>query len=98
MIRIDFSGLKLKLVSAIIVISGVQLLRAFMDVRNTTDRELFWFTGIHLVFVISAVMLAVPTGFLPMITDTSGAVCLVATGMRLGRSQPHRPRCMIGTQ
>ncbi len=58
MIRIDFSSLKRKLLSAIIVISGVQLLRAFMDVKNTTDRELFWFAGIHIVFVVSAVMLA----------------------------------------
>jgi uncharacterized protein (TIGR00645 family) len=58
MVRIDFTGLKLKLMSAIIVISAIQLLRAFMDVKNTTDRELFWFAGIHLVFVISAVMLA----------------------------------------
>jgi len=58
MVKIDFTGLKLKLMSAIIVISAIQLLRAFMDVKNTTDREFFWFAGIHLVFVISAVMLA----------------------------------------
>lgn len=58
MVRIDFSGLKLKLMSAIIVISAIQLLRAFMDVKNVTDRELYWFAGIHLVFVVSAVMLA----------------------------------------
>jgi uncharacterized protein (TIGR00645 family) len=58
MVKIDFTGLKLKLMSAIIVISAIQLLRAFMDVQNTTDREFFWFAGIHLVFVVSAVMLA----------------------------------------
>lgn len=58
MTKIDFGGLKLKLMSAIIVISAIQLLRAFMDVKNTTDRELFWFAGIHIVFVVSAVMLA----------------------------------------
>lgn len=58
MVRIDFSGLKLKLMSAIIVISAIQLLRAFMDVKDVTDWELYWYTGIHLVFVISAVMLA----------------------------------------
>jgi uncharacterized protein (TIGR00645 family) len=58
MVRIDFTGLKLKLMSAIIVISAIQLLRAFMDVKNTTDRELFWFAGIHIIFVLSAVMLA----------------------------------------
>jgi uncharacterized protein (TIGR00645 family) len=58
LVQIDFSGLKLKLMSAIIVISAIQLLRAFMDVKNMTDRELYWFAGIHLVFVVSAVMLA----------------------------------------
>jgi uncharacterized protein (TIGR00645 family) len=58
MFRIDFTGLKLKLMSAIIVISAIQLLRAFMDVKDTSDRELLWFAGIHIVFVVSAVMLA----------------------------------------
>jgi uncharacterized protein (TIGR00645 family) len=58
MVKIDFTGLKLKLMSAIIVISAIQLLRAFMDVKDTTDRELFWYAGIHIVFVLSAVMLA----------------------------------------
>lgn len=58
MVKIDFTGLKLKLMSAIIVISAIQLLRAFMDVKDTTDRELFWYAGIHIVFVVSAVMLA----------------------------------------
>lgn len=58
MAQIDFSGLKLKLMSAIIVISAIQLLRAFMDIDKTTDREFFWFAGIHMVFVVSAVLLA----------------------------------------
>lgn len=58
MTQIDFTGLKLKLMSAIIVISAIQLLRAFMDIKNTTDREFYWFAGIHLVFVVSAVLLA----------------------------------------
>jgi uncharacterized protein (TIGR00645 family) len=63
MARIDFSGLKIKLMSAIIVISAIQLLRAFMDVKNTTDRELSWYAGIHMVFVVSAVLLALMDRF-----------------------------------
>jgi uncharacterized protein (TIGR00645 family) len=58
MARIDFTGLKLKLMSAIIVISAIQLLRAFMEVERATDRELYWYAGIHMVFVVSAVLLA----------------------------------------
>jgi len=56
---IDFTGLKLKLMSSIVAISAIQLLRAFMDVKNTPDRELYWDAGIHVVFVVSALLLAV---------------------------------------
>jgi uncharacterized protein (TIGR00645 family) len=59
MAKIDFTGLKLKLLSSIVAISAIQLLRAFMDVKNTTDRELWWYVVIHLVFVASGLVLAV---------------------------------------
>ena len=55
---IDFSGLKLKLMSSIVAISAIQLLRAFMDLKNATDRDLWWSVGIHLSFVVSALVLA----------------------------------------
>lgn len=58
---IDFSGLKLKLLSSIVAISGVQLLRQFMSITPLTperERELFWLVIIHIVFVISSVLLA----------------------------------------
>ena len=55
---IDFAGLKLKLMSSIVAISAIQVLRAFMDLRNTSDRDLAWGVGIHLSFVISALVLA----------------------------------------
>ena len=58
MAKIDFTGLKLKLMSSIVAISGVQLLRAFMDVKNNSDRDLGWYVGIHLVFVVSGLVLA----------------------------------------
>jgi uncharacterized protein (TIGR00645 family) len=56
--KIDFSGLKLKLLGSIVAISAIQLLRAFMDVRDLTDRELIWLAVIHVVFVVSSVALA----------------------------------------
>jgi uncharacterized protein (TIGR00645 family) len=56
--KIDFAGLKLKLMSSIVAISAVQLLRAFMSLKETSDRDLAWYVGIHLVFVISALLLA----------------------------------------
>jgi uncharacterized protein (TIGR00645 family) len=58
MSKIDFSGLKLKLLSSIVAISAIQLLKAFMNLKNTTDRELIWLVGIHVVFVTSGVFMA----------------------------------------
>ena len=56
--KIDFTGLKLKLLSSIVAISGIQVLKAFMNLENTTDRELLWLVGIHGVFVVTGVLLA----------------------------------------
>jgi uncharacterized protein (TIGR00645 family) len=58
---IDFSGLKLKLLSSIVAISGVQLLKQFMALKTVTpenERVMFWMVIIHLVFVVSSVLLA----------------------------------------
>ncbi|MCE4222898.1 TIGR00645 family protein [Methylobacterium sp. C25] len=55
---IDFTGLKLKLISSIVAISAIQLLKAFMDMKNYSDRDLGWFVGIHMVFVISGLLMA----------------------------------------
>lgn len=55
---IDFTALKLKLLSSIVAISAIQLLKQFMGVANTSDRDLMWYVIIHLVFVGSSVLLA----------------------------------------
>jgi uncharacterized protein (TIGR00645 family) len=55
---IDFTGLKLKLLSSIVAISAVQLLKQFMAVHTISDRDLLWSTIIHVVFVVSSVLLA----------------------------------------
>ena len=56
--EIDFGELKLKLMASIVAISAIKLLEGFMDVANESDRELAWLVGIHLTFVISALLLA----------------------------------------
>jgi uncharacterized protein (TIGR00645 family) len=58
MSKIDFTGLKLKLLSSIVAISGIQLLKGFMDVGKLSDRDLTWLVVIHVVFVVTGVLLA----------------------------------------
>ena len=55
---IDFSGLKLKLLASVVVISGIELLKQFMAIKSVSDRDLMWTAGIHLVFVTSGLLLA----------------------------------------
>ena len=55
---IDFTALKIKLLGSIVAISAIQLLKQFMDIKSASDRELWWYAGIHIVFVASSVLLA----------------------------------------
>lgn len=55
---VDFSTLKLKLVASIVAISGIHLLKIFMDVEKVSERQLQWMVIIHVVFVVSGVLLA----------------------------------------
>lgn len=59
---IDFTALKLKLLSSIVAISAIQLLKEFMSLKVMTaadERKIFWLVVIHLVFVGSSLLLAV---------------------------------------
>ena len=56
--EVDFSALKLKLVASIVAISGIHLLKVFMDVGKYAPEQIRWMVVIHLVFVISGVLLA----------------------------------------
>ena len=58
MSQIDFSGLKLKLISSIVAISAIQVLKAFMNVKASSDRDLMWLVAIHVVFVVSGLVMA----------------------------------------
>jgi uncharacterized protein (TIGR00645 family) len=56
--KVDFSGLKLKLIASIVAISGIELLKAFVNVGGYSNTELAWKVGIHGVLVVSGVLLA----------------------------------------
>ncbi len=55
---VDFSALKLKLIASIVAISGIHLLKVFMEIKKYETDEIMWMVIIHLVFVTSGVMLA----------------------------------------
>src|SRR5918998_1971016 len=61
--KVDFAGLKLKLIASIVAISGINLLKHFMaldpdNMSSGKEHQLFWMVIIHLVFIASGVMLA----------------------------------------
>ncbi|MFN2382272.1 MAG: TIGR00645 family protein [Guyparkeria sp.] len=57
--HISFTDLKIKVIGSIVAISGIELLKSFMNVENLSDREMAWMVGIHLTFVVSGVLYAV---------------------------------------
>ncbi len=56
--KVDFSTLKMKLIASIVAISGIHLLKVFMDVSKVPEHEIKWMVIIHVVFVVSGVLLA----------------------------------------
>ena len=57
--KVGFADLKLKLIGAIVAISAVELLKAFLVSQSYTDSQLAWKVGIHFTFVLSGVFFAV---------------------------------------
>ncbi len=56
--KVDFSGLKLKLIASIVAISAIHLLKSFMDIHNTDKEALFWLIIVHGTFVASGFFFA----------------------------------------
>lgn len=61
--HVGFSDLKLKLIGSIVAISGVELLKYFINVKEVLaepngNYQLGWLVGIHLTLVFSGVMFA----------------------------------------
>ncbi|WP_350558276.1 TIGR00645 family protein [Psychrobacter sp. CAL346-MNA-CIBAN-0220] len=61
--KIDFSGLKLKVIGAIVAISAIDLLKSFMDISNEMTAadgdKLMWKVIIHMTFVVSGLLFAI---------------------------------------
>jgi uncharacterized protein (TIGR00645 family) len=57
--HVGFGDLKLKLMTSIVAISAIQVLEAFMNISHVSDRDLAWSVGLHVAFIVSAVLLAV---------------------------------------
>ena len=61
---VDFSALKLKLVASIVAISGIALLKSFLELGDGMEFDavardkLMWQVIVHLTFVVSGVLLA----------------------------------------
>jgi len=56
--KIDFSGMKLKLMGAIVAISAIHLLKAFISIHEYETAQVILLVVIHMAFVISGVFLA----------------------------------------
>lgn len=61
--KVDFSGMKLKLIASIVAISGINLLKTFMALDAATmtpgkEKELMWMVILHMAFIVSGVLLA----------------------------------------
>jgi len=56
---IDFSGLKIKLIGSIVAISGIHLLKQFMNVEAVNKEDVKWLLFTHAAFVVSGALLAV---------------------------------------
>tara|TARA_B100000886_G_scaffold330117_1_gene280230 strand:- start:839 stop:1345 length:507 start_codon:yes stop_codon:yes gene_type:complete len=55
---VDFGGLKLKLISSIVAISGIHLLKVFFGLEKYTESQIILYISVHFSFVLSGVLLA----------------------------------------
>lgn len=56
--KMTASGLKIKLIVSLVSISGVHLLETFINIKNFSTEQVILKITIHLVFIISAILLA----------------------------------------
>lgn len=56
--KIDAGNLKVKVAAAIVAISSIHLLRAFLNINELTESKIILLMVMHMVFVFSALLLA----------------------------------------
>jgi uncharacterized protein (TIGR00645 family) len=72
--RVDYSGLKIKLIGSLVAISVIELLKDFMMEGEYDDKTQMWRIAIHITFVLSGVLFAL----MDFIADKREAVDLSA--------------------
>jgi uncharacterized protein (TIGR00645 family) len=61
--KVDYSGLKIKLIGSIVAISAIDLLKAFMHqstpgIDHLSNSQMAWMVGIHFILILSGVLFA----------------------------------------
>ncbi|MFK5970866.1 MAG: TIGR00645 family protein [Candidatus Marithrix sp.] len=67
--KVDYAGLKLKVISSIVAISSIELLKVFIHISEEGDKslytgnslweiEVFWLIMLHITFVVSGLIFA----------------------------------------
>jgi uncharacterized protein (TIGR00645 family) len=62
--KVDFAGLKLKVISALVAISSIELLKVFLNTDSYQEGEILWRVVIHSVFVCSGLIFALTEKFM----------------------------------
>tara|TARA_B100000929_G_scaffold210494_1_gene167839 strand:- start:839 stop:1366 length:528 start_codon:yes stop_codon:yes gene_type:complete len=62
--KVDFAGLKLKVISALVAISSIELLKVFLNSGSYQEQEILWRVIIHSVFVVSGLIFALTEKFM----------------------------------
>jgi len=57
--HVTFSDLKIKLIGSIVAISGIELLKAFVNIDSHSNQQIAWKIALHMTFVLSGVLFAV---------------------------------------
>jgi uncharacterized protein (TIGR00645 family) len=61
--KVDYSGLKLKLIGSIVAISAIDLLKAFVNqssnVTHISNDQMSWMLAIHFTLIVSGLLFAV---------------------------------------
>lgn len=55
--KLDSGTLKVKVAAAIVAISSIHLLKAFMDADKVDNEKLMWLVIMHMTFVLSALLM-----------------------------------------
>jgi uncharacterized protein (TIGR00645 family) len=91
--REDFAGLKLKLFASIIGITGIELLKAFMEIRQPGHRsmiptEVAWLIAIHVTFLFTALISAIADRLSHRPGDPDSGAVGTERGIRVAAGAP----------